>query len=178
MHRKLMQGKLDMSKSVPVWVNAFTVTALLLLFSSNVFAKASSITLSELIKKSPTIVYGHVVDADDSAKAANATWVAFEATIVVRGLTPLTGQIIMLCNSPPPMRDYPDISKMLGNAVMFLDKKPSGCFDLTHTYVSVVAVRDNRAMTYSIRNQPHDQLLDGFFERIRFLSSRQMHVGH
>jgi hypothetical protein len=173
-----MQGKLDMSKSAPTWVNAFTVTAFLLLFSSIVLAKASSITLSELVQKSPTIVYGHVVGSDDSSKATNPTWVAFETMKVVRGPEALTGQTITLCNSPPPMRDYPDLSKMIGEAVMFLDKKPSGCFDLTHTYVSVVPVQDNRAMTYSIRNQPHDQALDGFFERIRFLSSREIHVGH
>jgi hypothetical protein len=160
-----------MSKMKPRRGKVFAVMVLLLVCSSNVFAKASFITLSALVKKSPIIIYGKVVEARDSSNEMNPNWVSFEASEVVKGPESLSGQTIYLCNSPPPMRDYPDLSKMIGSAVVFLAKKPSGCFDLTHTYISVIAVRDDRAMTYAVKNQPHDQPLEGFFKKVRSLAA-------
>jgi hypothetical protein len=45
----------------------------------------------------------------------------------------------------------------------------SGCFELVHSYVSVVDVRDNQATTAAITDEPIRQPLGKFLSKVRRL---------
>jgi hypothetical protein len=136
--------------------------------ASRLVAKVSSMTLAEMVKKSPIIVYGETLEVDGSSSARNVAWVTFKTLVVVRGSESLAKETIYLCNSPPPMMDYPDLRKWTGGVgVLFLTEKNNGCFELVHSYVSVVDVRDNQASTAAKEDQPISQPLGRFLKKVR-----------
>lgn len=146
--------------------------AILLASPAPLVAKVSGMTLAEMVKGSPVIVYGETVEVGSSA-ARNAAWVAFKALLVVRGPQSLRKQTIELCNSAPRMMDYPDLRKWSGGVgVLFLRQTDQGCFDLVHGHVSVVDVRDNLASTAAIEGQPKWQPLGLFFKKVRGLIAK------
>ena len=66
------------------------------------------------------------------------------------------------------MMDYPDLRKWTGGVgVLFLTEKNNGCFELVHSYVSVVDVRDNQASTAAKEDQPISQPLGRFLKKVR-----------
>jgi hypothetical protein len=70
------------------------------------------------------------------------------------------------------MVDYPDVSKLTGDNLLFLIERPSGCFELSRGYKSMVLVRDNRALTKNLEHQPPDQSLKLLFQKIDYLLLR------
>jgi hypothetical protein len=153
--------------------NATRIIALAVVLCSpapRLVAKVSSMSLAEMVKRSPIIVYGETLEVDGSSPPRNVAWVAFKTLVVVRGSESLAKEIIYLCNSPPPMMDYPDLRRWAGGVgVLFLTENNNGCFDLVHSYVSVVDVRDNQATTAAIEDQPIRQPLGRFLKKVRSL---------
>jgi hypothetical protein len=164
-----------MSKSSVVKSRLFAITALFFFFE--VQAKIAPVTLSDLVEKSQAIVYGHAVAAGDSSQSKDTTLVTFEVSKVLKGAASLTSRQMILCNSPPPMVDYPDLSKLGGDNVIFLVERPSGCFGLTRGYKSIVPIRDNRALTQALEHQPKDQELKLFLQKVSFLVSSTRRIG-
>jgi len=153
--------------------NAISIIVLVVALCSpapRLVAKVSSMSLAEMVKKSPIIVYGETLGVDGSSPARNAAWVAFKTLVVVRGSESFAKEKMYLCNSRPPMMDYPDLQRWAGGVgVLFLKEKNNGCFELVHSYVSVVDVRDNQATTAAIEGQPIHQPLGRFFKKVRSL---------
>jgi hypothetical protein len=164
-----------MSSSLKVMCILCAVAGLLFFFEAH--AKIAPATLSELVKRSKTIVCGDVVSTADSGQRKDMTDVPFNVSKVLKGAAALTSQQILLCKSPPPMVDYPDVSKLTGDNVLFVVERTSGCFELTRGYRSIVSVRDNRASTQHIEHQPPDQPLKLLFQKIGFLVSSTGHLG-
>jgi hypothetical protein len=151
-------------------IRLLVVAAVLCSPAPHLVAKVSSMSLAEMVKKSPIIVYGETFEADGSSPARNVAWVAFKTLVVVRGPESLAKEVIYLCNSQPPMMDYPDLRKWAdGVGVLFLAEKNDGCFQLVHSYVSVVDVRGNQASTAAIADQPISQPLGHFLKKVRSL---------
>ena len=144
----------------------------LLLASSNSFARVTAKALPELVKMSSTIVFGEVVEAQNGSQS-RVDWAAFRVEKVVRG-TASPGDIVQICRTPPPMTDYPDVSRWLGHTIIvFLSPRPEGCMQLSHSYVSVVEIRDDRARTAQIDKEPDDQPCATFMKKLRKLSSKK-----
>lgn len=151
------------------------VVAVCVLLSTVAHAKATIVTLSELTKQSQVIVYGHLAVAAESSSPSSQAWLQFKAVLVVKGASSVRENVIQLCNSRPNL-EWPDMSKMAGDTVLFVSQK-GDCFDLSHNYRSVVRVRDGRATTGEIKDQPEDQPLDMFLNKVRSLVSRQAQAG-
>jgi hypothetical protein len=132
--------------------------ALYLLLASIAFAKATVVTLPELIHQSRVIAYGRI-DANADVP------VPFHASAIIKGADVVQGGVILLCNSRPNP-EWPDLSKSVGEQVLFLNRHGK-CFDLSHNYRSLIKVHDGRATTIVIKDQPDDQSLDDFLEKIR-----------
>src|ERR1051326_7085131 len=148
-------------------------SVLLVILNVNLLAKTTAVTLSELVQQSSVIIYGEIDSAGSSLPGASASWVPFKASQVIKGDPSLTKGAIFLCNSPPPMREYPDVSKLRGNLVLFLSSKKGGCFDFSHTVKSVVEVHDDKAATVVIDDQPDTQSLKAFLKKLRNLVAKQ-----
>jgi hypothetical protein len=71
------------------------------------------------------------------------------------------------------MREYPNLSKLVGEVILFLSAEKGGCFEYSHTTTSVVGVRDGRVETAAIADQPIDLPWNVFLERLRKLTPRQ-----
>ena len=99
------------------------VAALMLLFETSAFAKTTPITLPELVKRSSVIVYGHMGKVGGSPLRPSASWVPFKASQIIKGDLSLTREDILLCDSRPPMMEYPDLSRLRGDLVLFLRRK-------------------------------------------------------
>jgi hypothetical protein len=154
-------------------IGLFAVAILLLAPAPVVFAKVTAVTLAELVQESTAIVYGHITDAGDPARGPT-DWVPFEASRVIKGPASLHAQTVRLCRSPPPMKDYPDISKWKGYEVfLFLSPRGADCFELSHSYVSIVEVHDGKASTVEIEDQPKAQPFERFLKKIDALVSKQ-----
>ena len=154
----------------------WALPCLAILASTACFAKATVVTLSELTKQSTVIVYGTIAQGSPSSESQTSVWVAFTPTLTIKGTDAIRGGKIELCNTRPNT-EWPDLSKMQDNVVLFLSKK-DGCFNLSHNYRSVVRVSDARAQTGEIKGQPDDQPLDEFLGRLKSLVSVQKHGGH
>ena len=75
------------------------------------------------------------------------------------------------------MTDYPDISKWAGyEVILFLSPRPEGCFELSHSYVAVVEVRDGVAQTSRIEKQPESQPSEKLLKKIQKEVARQEKV--
>jgi hypothetical protein len=112
-------------------------------------------------------VYGQVQPPSESPSAT----LLFESILTLKGDSLVGGGAIILCNSRPN-QEWPDLSKVTGHLVLFLSKK-GNCFDASHSYRSVIEVRDDRALTVVIKDQPEDQPLDGFLQSVRCLLSKE-----
>src|SRR4029079_10018062 len=147
--------------------------ALLLVVGSASFARVSVKTLPELVNISKFIAYGRIV-SNAATSSGDRDWVSFEPMQILRGSSTLVGKPVSLCRKPPPMTDYPDISKWAAyEVVLFLSPRPEGCFELSHSYVAVVEVRDGVAQTARVEKQPDNQPCDLFLQKIRKLVASQ-----
>ena len=154
-------------------IRASIVAALLLLLTPDLSAKPAAVTLAGLVQKSSVIVFGRVETEGGSVSKPGSRWVPFKSSRVLKGDTSLAGRDIQLCNSPPPMREYPDLSKLMGEIVLFLSAEKDGCFEYSHTTTSVVGVRDGKVTTAAIADQPIYQPWNVFLEKLRNLVSKQ-----
>ena len=152
-------------------IGLFAIAVFLLLPTPVVFAKVTAVTLAELVQKSTAIVYGHISDAGDPAPAATG-WVPFEASQVIKGSASLHEHAVRLCSSPPPTKDYPDISKWKGREVLlFLSPRGADCFELSHSYISVVEAHEGTVSTVQIKDQPKAQPFELLLKEISALVS-------
>ncbi|MGO9803220.1 MAG: hypothetical protein ACLPTM_12445 [Steroidobacteraceae bacterium] len=144
------------------------VLLMLLLVTTVVFAKATVVTLPELISQSELIVYGHF--AAESGSTTSSATVPFEVVRIIKGSDSFATGSVVLCN-PSTMLDRPDLSKMRGDGILFLVKKGQ-CLALSHSYRSLVPVKGNRASTVAIRGQPDEQALEAFLDEVKELTSK------
>jgi hypothetical protein len=101
-------------------------------------------------------------------------WASFEALQVLKGDASLANRAIQLCNSPPPMREYPDPTRWMAREfVLFLSAEKEGCFEYSHTTTSVVGVHDGKVTTAAIADQPIYQPWDIFLKKLRKLMAKQ-----
>jgi hypothetical protein len=162
----------DVLRAMRAWV----VGMMLTVFARDLCAKAEPVALPELVRQSSTIVLGQI-PADDLTKAAEQ-WVSFKSSQVFKGDAALAGRTIQLCNSPPPMREYPKISLLTGEVILFLVAKESGCFEFSHTTRSVVEVHDGEVMTAAIADQPLEQSFEAFIGKLRKLVAKKTGTSH
>lgn len=172
MRGRSLQGYPMMNRKLHA-IGITIVAALMLLFETSAFAKTTAITLSELVKESSAIVYGRMGKIGSSPRRPGASWIPFKASQVIKGDPSLAGGEILLCNSRPPMTEYPDLSNLRGNLVLFLSHRKSGCYEFTHTVKSVIEVHDDRAATVVINDQPDSQSFKWFLKKIRYLVAKQ-----
>ena len=133
-------------------------------------AKATTVTLAELTKESQLIVYGKTSTGTESPPVLSTVRLQFNAVQVLKGQSLIQGGVVLLCNGQPNT-EWPDLSKLTQEAVLFLI--PHGdCFNLSHSYRSVVKVHDGRAATGAIKGEPDDQLLSQFLHKTRRLASK------
>jgi hypothetical protein len=144
-----------------VWVSSLCVG-----LASIAFGKATIVTLPELIQQSSVIAYGHI-----KAGPAESGSVSFQAVSMLKGTAPVADSTILLCNARPNT-EWPDLSKLVGENVLFL-KRDGACFNLSHSYRSVIRIRDHRATTIVIKDQPDDQPVDEFLDKVRSLVARE-----
>jgi hypothetical protein len=142
----------------------------MLLFACVVFARATSVTLPDLVRKSSVIVRGYKTNDYKAASNAPAKWVYFKILETIRGSTSLKSTVVALCNSPPPMTDYDDLSRLSGETILFLYPKSEGCFELTHTYRSIVYILNDK-VSASIEGVPEESS-SAFIHRVRSLISK------
>jgi hypothetical protein len=148
---------------------AAITTVLLVLLAPILMAKPAAVTLAELVQHSPVIVLGRLETEGDSVPKPGSGRVSFKSLRVLKGDASFGGRNIQLCNSPPPMREYPDLSKLTGDVVLFLYAEKGGCFEYSNTTTSVVGVRDGKVTTAAIADQPIDQPFNVFLEKLRRL---------
>ena len=135
-------------------------------------AKATNVTLSELIMQSQLIVDGHVVASTKFQSSVPSTgWVRFEASHVLKGQASIRGGVVPLCNSRPN-GEWPDMSTLAGENILFLARH-GDCFNLSHDYRSLANVHGGQISTVTISDQPSAQPLDVFVRKVRALVSEQ-----
>jgi hypothetical protein len=144
------------------------------LFAPFVYAKATIVTLPELIRQSQLIVYGHVDAAAKTRSLAPASSVRFEASRILKGESSVDGSVVLLCDSRPNS-EWPDLSKLAGNNILFLTRDGE-CFRLSHSYRSLVRIHGNDVSTVTIEDQPEQQPLDQFIEKVRAYASEHARV--
>ena len=149
------------------------VAALVLLLAPAVYAKPSSVTLAELVHKSSFIVFGRLDPGGESVPKPGSGRVLFKSLRVLKGDATFVDRDIQLCNSPPPMAEYPDLSKFTGEAVLFLSAKKAGCFEYSHTTTSFVMVDDGTVTSAAIADEPIYQPWDVFLKKLRSLLAKQ-----
>ncbi|HZF17086.1 MAG TPA: hypothetical protein VE046_14190 [Steroidobacteraceae bacterium] len=140
-----------------------------LLFATLGHAKATIVTLSELVTQSQVIVYGRVVGSP--AALSPQSKVRFEVSTVFKGDSLVHDGAVLLCNSRPNS-EWPDVSKVAGNSVLFLAQK-EGCLELSHSYRALLKVQGDQISTVTIEDQPDSQPLDQFFKKVQALVCNQ-----
>ena len=150
---------------------ASIAAVLLVLLAPILVAKPAAVTLAELVQQSSVIVFGRLETEGSSVPKPGSGWVPFKSSRVLKGDASLGGRDIQLCNSPPPMREYPDLSKLAGDVILFLAAEKEGCFEYSRTTISVVGVRDGKVTTAAIADQPIDQPWDVFLGKLRRLGA-------
>lgn len=153
-------------------VSASILAMLMALPSPELLAKTAAITLAKLVQQSPVIVLGQI-DQENHSTRASSRWVSFKPSKIIRGDVSISERDIQLCNSRPRMREYPELSKMTGDALLFLSEENGGCFEFSHTTTSVVQVSNGRATTAAIADQPIYQPWDVFLRKLRSLILKQ-----
>ena len=165
----MLRSRVDLARFI-------LIGTLFLACGSVSFGRVSVKTLPELVKMSPVIAYGRIA-SPVTTSTAGRDWVQFESLEILKGSSSLSGKEISLCRSPPPMTDYPDISKWAGyEVILFLSRRQEGCFELSHSYVAVVEVRDGVAETSRIEKQPERQPSDKLLNKIKKEVARQKKV--
>lgn len=154
-------------------VSACVAAVVPLVLVTDLCAKPTGATFAELVQQSPVIVFGRLETEGSTVPTPGSGWVPFKSLQVLRGDASLGGRDIQLCNSPPPMREYPDLSKLTGEVVLFLSAEKAGCFEYSHTTISIAGVRDGRVDTAAIADQPMYLSWDVFLKKLRKLISRQ-----
>jgi hypothetical protein len=149
------------------------IAALLATFAFAAFAKPASITLRQLVRQSSVIVLGRLKTEGSIVPKPGSGRIIFLASRVLKGDASYGGRDIQLCNSPPPMREYPDLSRLTGEVVMFLSAENDGCFEYSHTTTSVAGVRDGNVTTAAIADQPIYEPWDVFLQKITALVSEE-----
>jgi hypothetical protein len=130
-------------------------------------AEMTIITLSQLVKKSEVIIFGHIKPSAMGMSNESPAVVQFEAQSILKGKDAAEAGIFPLCN----LRDHDDrddLSRLTGDSILFVSRRGQ-CFDLSHGYRSVIAVKDGRAVTITIEDQPEVQSLQDFLGQIRAL---------
>lgn len=134
-------------------------------------ASLKIVTLSELVQKSDVIARGSL---SATPSAGNKVGVAsLKIVSVIKGKTDAAKGDIPLCNTDVDS-EHPDLAKVVGDYVVFAVRKGE-CFHLVWGYDSLVAVRNGRASTAGIDDQPSDQPIEQFLERIRLLVRKKVH---
>jgi hypothetical protein len=159
-------------KTTPRTTRASIAAALLLLLAPALYAKPSSVTLAELVHKSSVIVLGRVETNGKSVPKPGSGRVSFKSLRVLKGEALLVGRDIQLCNSPPPMAEYPDLSKFTGEAVLLLSSEEAGCFEYSHTTTSFVMVDHGTVTSAAIADEPIYQPWDVFLKKLRKLVAK------
>jgi hypothetical protein len=150
-----------------------SVAILLALLAPALFAKPSGITLAELVQQSSAIVLGRLEAEGGVVPKPGTGWAAFEASQILKGDGSLANGPIQLCNSPPPMREYPDPTRWVGReVVLFLSAAKEGCFEYSHTTTSVLAVDSGKVTTAAIAGEPIFQPWSVFLKKLRKLMTR------
>jgi hypothetical protein len=155
----------DYHKTSRIWISLLCV----LLGLATAHAKMTVVALSDLVRKSDLIVYGHV-DLTVRASGESPSLVSFVPEAVLKGRAIAGTGAITLCN--PHGDELLDLSKMTGTLVIFASKRPE-CFDLSHGDRSIVPVEAGLAKTVAIRDQPETQQLKTLLRRIRALVAHQ-----
>ena len=137
-----------------------------LLCSAVAESKETIVTLSELVKESDIVVIGHFPRHDGSVPAGSA--IPFIPEAMLKG-TRLSKETIFFCNAHGV--EYPDLSKMEGIRVIFAVKS-TNCLNLAHGNRSIIYVESGVAKTVEIEDQPENQPLKGFLEKIRSLAAK------
>jgi hypothetical protein len=128
------------------------------------------VTLSELVRKSDAIVYGHVKLSSQGVSADSPSLVSFVPEAILKGKVIVGNGAITFCN--PHGEEYPDLSKLTGTLVIFATKRRE-CFDLSHGDRSIVPVEAGVAKTVAIEDQPETQPFKAFEKNLRALVARQ-----
>jgi hypothetical protein len=150
-----------------------SIAILLVLVAPALFAKPSSITLAELVQQSSAIVLGRLSAEGGSAPKPGTGWADFEASQILKGDGSLANGPILLCNSPPPMREYPDPTRWIGReVVLFLSAAKEGCFEYAHTTTSVLAVDNGKVTTAAIADEPIYQPWSVFVKKLHKIMTR------
>ena len=145
-------------------IHVLLACCFLWMVSAAAHAKMTIVTLSQLVKKSEIIVYGHFNPLASGASNQSPAVIQFEAESILKGKDAVAPGIIPLCNLEYP--DEYDLAKLTGVDIVFISKK-GPCYVLSHGDRSVVPVYDGRAHTVAIEDQPEVQLLQEFMGKIR-----------
>jgi len=162
-------GAASRRSSIQRWL----VLAAFVLFAGVVHAMATLITLPELIQKSQVIVYGHLDEGTERSSSARSTWLRFKVVQVLKGTSSVRDGTVVLCNSRPPQGEWADLSKLPGDSILFLTSTDGTCFDVSHSYRSVVAISDGQASTVTIKDQPKEQPVNLFLQKVLTVVSKQ-----
>jgi hypothetical protein len=133
-------------------------------------SKMTLISLSELVRKSDLIVYGHL-NSSAGAPGVSHSLVSFQPESILKGKAIAGAGSITFCDSPSD--ELPDLSKITGTLLVFASKKPD-CFELSHGDRSIVQVEADIAKTVAIRDQPEAQSLKTLLKKIRSLVAAQI----
>jgi hypothetical protein len=123
-----------------------------------------------LTEEAQVIVYGHI-DVNESPPNPSAGRLRFTTVRVLKGPTSVRDETVVLCNSRPNT-EWPDLSKLAGDAVLFLVRS-GDCFNLSHNYRSVVKIHNNRAATGEIKGQPDERPLAEFLDMVRAIAANK-----
>ena len=154
---------------------ATPIVAILLVFLAPALAaKPAGVTLAELVQQSSVIVLGRIETDGKSVPKPGSGFALFKTLRVLKGNVSLGDRDIQLCNSPPPMAEYPDPSRWAERqVVLFLSEEKGGCFEYSHTTTSVLGVSDGRVTTAAIADQPTYQHWDVFLKQLHNLVAKQ-----
>jgi hypothetical protein len=89
--------------------------------SAAAYAKMTMVTLSQLVKKSEIIVYGHFNPLASGASNQSPAVIQFEAESILKGKDVVAVGMIPLCNLEYP--DEYDLAKLTGVDILFISKK-------------------------------------------------------
>ena len=151
----------------------FVLLVCCVVWSSAAQSKMTVVTLPQLVKQSEVIVYGHISSSAKGTSNQSPAVVQFEAESILKGQEAVAIRIIALCNQ----HDEYDLAKLTGHLILFISSK-SQCYELSHGDRSVVPVKDDRAVTMAIEDQPEDQPLGDFLHMVRQFVSIQVAAAH
>jgi hypothetical protein len=151
-------------------VHVLLACCFLWMVSAGAHAKMTIVTLSQLVKKSEVIVYGHFNPLVREASNQSPAVIQFEAESIIKGKDAVAVGIIPLCNLE--YSDEYNLAKLTGVDILFVSKKGQ-CYVLSHGDRSVVPVYDGRAHTTAIEDQPEEQTLEELLVKIQTLLSGQ-----